>query len=237
MATPDGARKAWENLRRAHPIQQFGQSGDSSTYNGACACTHCILQTLVLAKTGHLYSQDEISKIAGYPWPVHNPRRRGMLWYSEIMRVVKHFGLPYAPWAVDSALTTAIWTKFKGYLQDGPVMVAMRYSHYPENRYAVYNGIHADGRPNGYAISNGKTQLTGAETMGHAILFMAYYDDLQRGRWIVDSFDPNHGSPARPEKPPFDRITTKQAQVIINSNRLRGLPLMFLVPTKPFVPR
>jgi hypothetical protein len=240
MATPDAARNEWEHLLRAHPFQQFGQTDDESTFNGATACTHTDLQKLVLAKTGRMYSQDEISAIAGYPPASRNPGRRGLRWYTEIMAVVRHFGLPYEPYVYAGPLNTPVWTQIKVYLSRGPVMMAMRYSHYPERRGAIYNGVHADGKPNGYAISNGKTQLVGAESMGHAVMAIAYHDT--GSGWVFDSFDPNHGSPARPEHPPFDRITPKQQQAVINSNRLRfagdtRLPLQLLVPTHTFTPR
>ena len=249
MATPLAARREWEAFMAAHPFQQFGQTGDVSTFNGATGCTHTDLQKLILALTGRMYSHDEISQVAGYPWPANNPTRRGLRFANnstnEVMRVVRKFGLPYEPYFYDGPLNAAVWARVGQAASVGPVMLAEKYSHHPERRGYRYNGTPADGKPNGYALLNGKTQLTGAEDIAHAVLLVAYWQSSTQG-WIDDVFDPNHGSPARPEKPPYDRVTSKQVQVMVNSIRLLSVEtatgikprsLAFLIPTRTFTPR
>lgn len=249
MSTPTGARLDWEAFMKAHPFQQFGQRDDESTFNGATGCTHTDLQKLILAKTGRMYSHDEISRIAGYPNASANPGRRGLRLStsstSEVMKVVRAFNLPYLPYFFNGAMTSGVWNYVKKAAAMGPVMVAEKYSHHPERKGYRYNGTVADGRPNGFALLNGKTQLSGAESIAHAILWLAYWRAAD-GRWLVDEFDPNHGSPARPEKPPFERETTRQLGIQINSIRLlkvetstgiKPRSLAFLIPTRTFTPR
>jgi len=225
-------------------LQQFGQNGDVSTFNGATGCTHTILQILILAKTGHIYSHDEISKIAGYPWPSQNPARRGLRTStdpnSELMRVVRHFGLPYKPVFYNSQVTDAIWTWLCNLNNArGPVLVGVKYDWYPEHRGTVYNGHTADGRPNGYAEFNGATQITGFYGP-HATLRVGYAK-MADGRWHDFWREPNHGSPSRPERPAYDRFLSGQGRTAINSYRrllVNGTPrsLLFVVPTATFHP-
>ncbi len=249
MATPTAARLEWEHFFTVHPFQQFGQTDDESTFGGATGCTHTDLQKLILAKTGRIYSHDEISRVAGYPSAGNNPTRRGLRLSnsntSEVMKVVRAFGLPYEPYFYSGVLVDAIWERVKRAAAQGPVMVAERYSHHPEWRGYRYNGRLADGKPNGYASLRGKTQLTGAESIAHAFLWIAYYQ-AAGGRWIHDEFDPNHGSPARPEKPPFEHESSRQLKAQINSIRLlkvetiegiKPRSLTFLIPTRVFTPR
>lgn len=248
METPTAAREEWEHFFRAHPFQQFGQTDDESTFNGATGCTHTDLQKLILAKTGRMYSHDEISRIAGYPSPGNNRGRRGLRWSnsstSEVMKVVHAFNLPYEPYFYSGVLVDPIWERAKEAARHGPVMVAEKYSHHPQRRYFRYNGQMASGKPNGFARSNGKTQLSGAESIAHAFLWIAYWDSPDG--WVFDEFDPNHGSPARPEHPPFDRVSSRQIKAQINSIRLlkvetttgvKPRSLAFLIPTRTFTPR
>jgi hypothetical protein len=247
MATPHSQVVEWHDFLKAHPLlgQQFGQGDDESTYNGATGCTHADLQVLIKAKTGTTYSHDEISKIAGYPWPGSNPGRRGMRWSSdpdsEVMKVVRHFNLPYYPHFVDSYLTADVWQGVKNAVSRGPAMIAVRYLHQPQHRNFVYQGKKADGHPNGFALVNGKTQLSGF-TGAHADLWVDYYRNTN-GIWVHHVKDPNHNSPSRPENPAFDTIRDSQMKALINSIRqliiFGGRPrsLGFLLPSHTFVPR
>jgi hypothetical protein len=242
--TPYAQRKAWHEFFRDHPThQQFGTADDESTFNGSTGCTHCLLRALIHAKTGRLYSHDEISKIAGYPWPSMNPGRRGLRWNDdELMTVVRHFGLPYELWVHDGPLSADVWDRIKANVRQAPVLIAMKYSHYPEDRGYVYNGQKADGWPNGFAIAHGKTQLTGAEGIAHAVGLISYWYSRQRGRYLFATKDPNHGSPARRERPPFDIVTPLQVRVMVASIRQLSLggeprPMTFLLPTRVFTPK
>lgn len=230
---------------RTRTLQQFGQTDDESTFNGATGCTHTVLQILIYAKTGRIYSHDEISQVAGYPWPSQNPGRRGMRAStaptSELMRVVRSFGLPYKPVFYNSDLTPAIWAWLNRVTNaNGPALVGIKYDWHPDKRGTVYNGIKADGKPNGFAEIGGATQLYGFAGP-HAELRVGY-DRSSDGKYHDWWRDPNHGSPARPERPAYDRLSTAQSRKLIQSYRrvlIGGDPrsLMFIVPTTTFEPR
>lgn len=226
-------------------LQQFGQSGDSSTFNGATGCTHTCLQILIRAKTGKTVTHDQISRIAGYPWPAYNPNRRGLRTStsasSELMKVVNYYHLPYKAVFFNRNLNESIQS-WLNRVQNayGPVLVGVKYDWQPEHKGTVYNGLRADGKPNGYAETGGKTQLYGFSG-AHAELRVGY-DELSDGQYHDWWRDPNHGSPSRPEKPAFDRFKTKQGYALIQSYRhllINGDPrsLMFVVPTSKFAPR
>lgn len=239
--TPLDQRKAWAEFFRDKDYQQFGQVDDESTWNGATGCTHTQVQALIRAKTGHHYTHDQLSAMIHYPWPAYNPQKRGMRWSSgELLWLVDKFDLPYKMVVYNSSLTSAIWERFKDWLTLGPVMLAMKYSHYPEWRGYQYGNLRADGKPVGFAITNGKTQLWGAEMIAHATMTLYFYK--AEGRYVFASKDPNHRSPSRPESPAFDRITTTQQKAVLNSIRLlrsnnAPRPMTLLVPTRRFTPR
>ncbi len=225
----------WNGFFRDNPLQQFGQSDDESTYNGATGCTHTLLQLLIKAKTGQLYSHDEISKIATYPWPVNNPNRRGM--YSggndnEVGRVLTKFGIPMqiifgANWRdlID------IWSP------RGPVMMGIVYGYWPEWRGYHYAGRVADGKPNGFAVHNGKTQLSGAEHIFHATFFIGHRYDPKREVTLAYAKEPNHGSPSRPEKPGYDIIKATQMRTAYQSYSRTGRRSLAWTPTRTWAPR
>lgn len=221
---------AWKKYLAANrKLQQFGQGDDDSTFNGATACTHTCLQILIKAHTGTRYSIDQISRIAGYPMNIqYNPSRRGLT-LAETQRVVSHFGLPYR------LKTNATWSDVIDGMKRGPVMGGILYGYWPEDRGYVYNGRTADGRPGGFAIKNGKTQLTGAETIFHAILFVSR--KRVRGVWRVIAREPNHGSAARPERPDWDTVRSSYAHRAFNQYGYTGRALFAWLPTRTFKPK
>lgn len=213
-------------------LQQFGQGDDESTYNGATGCTHTDLQRLILALTGEHVTHDEISLVAGYPWPHGNPRMRGL--YSggvndEVGRVIKHYGLPY------KLVIAPLWKDMIRYMKRGPVITGVLYGYWPEQHGATYNGHTADGKPGGFAYEGGKTQLSGAERVYHAVLF------LGRGRpfkhMSIWANEPNHGSPSRPEHPVHDKVNSAYAHRAWDQYRYRGRKNFAWVPTKTVVPK
>lgn len=213
-------------------LQQFGQSNDVSTFNGATGCTHTVLQRLVKAKTGATYTHDQLSKIATYPWPNHNPNVRGM--YSggsdnEVGRVMTYFRLPYV---LRLGLT---FPQVLGEAAKGPVMLGIRYGYWPEDRGYVYGGQLADGRPGGYAIRNGKTQLSGAESIYHMVLLLGTAD--VSGQFRAYANEPNHASPSRPERPDYDTVLALGARHAYEQYGSDGRRLIAWVPTTTFRPR
>lgn len=232
---------AWLEFSRDHRgLQQFGQKDDVSTFNGATGCTHTVLQRLILAKTGKLYTHDEISHIAGYPWPANNPRRRGL--YSgggqdEVGKVIDRFNLPY------KLIPDAPYKQWRPWLPGahkhrGPVIIGILYGWWPEKRGYRYGSTVSDGKPNGYSTHGGKTQLYGAEWIYHATLVIgAKKNPDRKNQFFAYANEPNHGSPSRPEKPTFDRITTVQLRRAYEKYGYRGRPLLAWVPTEEFRPR
>lgn len=214
--------------RRARPRQQFGQTDDESTWNGATGCTHTVLQWILWRVKGVWYTHDEISRACGYPNQAQNPGKRGMT-VPEVQRVIDHYDLPYK--VVRDRPALEVWKASK----QGIVGVAVMYSHWPEWRGYRYAGRTADGKPNGYATplrKAGKTQLAGF-TGRHMTALLGYATD-PRGPDLGYAFEPNHNSPARPEKPPYDRIRYAQFKAAYQSYRTFGRQALYaIVPTKP----
>jgi hypothetical protein len=230
MAIP-ALLQSWLNFSRANTgLQQFGQSGDASTWNGATGCTHTCLQRLIKAQTGRTVSHDTISKVAGYPWPNHNAKKRGLLSPSEVGRVIAYYKLPY------KYLPRASWAQVGAAMELGPVMVGIRYGYWPEKVGYRYQGSTADGRPGGFAFRNGKTQLKGFESGYHAILLLGQYRDAN-GVYRVSANEPNHGSSSRPEKPDYDDVRAQYAARAYEKYGSTGRPLLAWVPTRTFKPK
>lgn len=232
MTLPTTLNK-WIDFSAHNPtLQQFGQHDDESTFNGATGCTHTVLQRLIKAKTGVYYTHDQISTIAGYPWPAHNPGKRGL--YSggskdEVGRVVAHFGLPYE---LKIGLT---WGELIPYFARGPVIMGVLYGYWPEDKGYHYGSVVADGRPGGFAYRNGKTQLYGAESIYHAVLVIGRATYLSH--LSIFANEPNHGSATRPEHPDYDRVLSSYAHRAYDQYRHLGRKNFAWVPTRAFTPK
>lgn len=224
----------WLNFSKSNRhLQQFGQYDDESTYNGATGCTHTILQRLIKAKTGATPSHDIISAVAGYPFPSTNPGRRGLIsgnsGSSEAERVFRRYGLPYRVvfgWSFEA---------LKARMALGPVMLGVRYGWWPEDYGYAYYGKVADGKPNGFAFRHGKTQLTGFEQGYHAVLALGTL--MVQGKEHAYANEPNHGSPARPEKPDYDDMLASQLKNAYLQYGSTGRSLLAWIPTTNFRPR
>lgn len=223
-------------VAKAHrEIQQFGQANDDWVWGGRTGCTHAICQFLALLWKNRQLTLNQVNALAGMP---HNAkdsrgRPRGMN-NIELARFFAATGLPYAikfGLSIETILS---------YSNRAPVLIAVRYGSGPEWKGFHYNGVTADGKPNGFARPTGaagKTQLTGFENGRHADLVLGYLPVKDKtGKTIrYDEWrkEPNHGSPARPEKPPFDVITTTQGRREYEDyHRLLGNKLYAAVPTK-----
>lgn len=202
MSTGKPILDSWLRFAAAHPqYQQFGQSGDVSTFNGGTGCTHTCFQRLIHGITGKSVTQDQISRVCHYPWPRYNRARRGMRSPIEGMAVVRYYKLPYR------FISHPTWAQITAGMNLGPVLIGVKYDWWPEWRGCRYNGYKADGRPGGFALKNGKTQLVGFYG-GHAVLALGYNKTTAGYRAYVN--EPNHGSPSRPERPAYDVVTTAQ---------------------------
>lgn len=187
--------------REDWPVQQFGQSDDVSTFQGKTGCTHTILQSLIHLWRGVRVSQDEISRIARYPWPNANPRMRGLT-PAEVVRVFDSYRLPYVV-ASGASIEVVLRASNKA-----PVLYGVRYGDYP----------HAKGlaEPNVFrsiaAIEHGATQRSGFDG-AHACELLGYeHHATSSPHYDAFSHEPNHnsGRTESPRRPAFDVITTVQ---------------------------
>lgn len=227
------------HVANANPwLQQFGQSNDDAAFNGASACTHTVCQFLALLWLKERLTINEVNMLAGMPYrpsKLVNGFRipRGMnniefQTFCDRMKLpyVVRFGLPF-----ETVLT---------YSNKAPVFYGNRYGSEPRKKGARYNGVTA--KPP-FATLNGATQLTGSLINGrHAVTILGYRSVISDTTGKIAYYrawrkDPNHGSPSRPERPPYDLIRTTEAKaeyldyVKVSSSRVycalptRSLPL------------
>ena len=202
------------HVAEANPwCQQFGQSADDAVWDGGTACTHTVCQFLALLWFGQRLTLNQVNKLAGMPYKagkvLSNGKKvpRGMN-NIELQRFFNATGLPYVVrfgLPFETVLT---------YSNRAPVFYGNRYGSEPTQKGYVYHGVHA--KPP-YATLNGATQLTGSLINGrHAVLLLGYRSIISGGGDIVGyrawRKDPNHGSASRPERPPYDLITTQEAK-------------------------
>jgi hypothetical protein len=218
-------------LAEKHPeMQQFGQANDNQVHDGKTACTHTICQFLALLWNGDRLTLNDVNHLAGMPSnaTARDGKPRGMrpeelARFFAATKIPMHikFDIPFA-----GLLTRS---------DRGPVFYGMRYGSAPTMEiHGAAKGPFGFARPPGHA---GATQK-GIPDIRHAVLLLGF---LERrgpdGKLIaVDVFrkEPNHGSPARPEKPPYDRIFAHQAQREYNDYRDKlGMRLYAAVTTQP----
>lgn len=202
-------RLAFEADRR----QQFGQPADDWVWDGKTGCTHTCWQKLLKLWKGRVVSLNQVNALAGMPHnavtitPTGQRVPRGMR-IAESKTLVAATGLPYVYRENPTMAQIRDWAK------RAPVLYGARYGSMPDKRGYVYKGVTADGKPNGFARLNGRTQLTGAEEIRHAVLLCCERAvRSSTGALLrVESlrFDPNHGSSSRPERPPYDIISPAQ---------------------------
>jgi hypothetical protein len=128
---------------------------------------------------------------------------------SEIETFIRWARFPYV---LRRSLTTS---QIAAYAKRGPVLVGHVYGQTPEWEGYVYAGVKADGLPNGFADPKGKAgknQLAGFENGRHMGVLLGTVDAFHC-YW----FDPNHDSSARPERVPYDVMTSKQLDRLVQS--------------------
>jgi len=213
--------------------QQFGQSNDGSAWDGKVACTHTCWQFIILVWRNKRYTIDQISKFAGYPYRAKNPVTGDMRGFNleEQKRLIDQLNLPYV------LKLSKPWNDIYDYLKRGPVLYGVRYGSEPDWRGYRYMGVKADGKPNGFAISKGRTQLIGYENGAHAVVTVGPRQLLDVSGDVVRKEllrkDPNHHSGSRPEKPPFHVIKMAQAKEEYDSyHDILGRSTFAFVPTK-----
>jgi hypothetical protein len=222
------------DVREANPHQQFyPRTGKVYTANGATGCTHDVLAFLAFLWTGKRWTHDAISKAVGYPNQTLAARRRG-LYPSEVQRFCQVAKIPYV---VRFGMTA---TQVLAAAQLAPVGIGHSYSQWPEWLGYRYGGRTADGQPNGYASplrKAGRTQLVGFTPPNDAHFGVVLGTDQVPGHPNpapeVFMWEPNHGSAARPERPPYDIVSDPQFRRVYDSYRnTLGRTPYALVPTK-----
>lgn len=183
-------------LRKANPFGQFGQSNDSLSNNGATGCTDTVLQFILKLVKNGWQTHNQIRQKVGHRNPLTG------LNSSEVGAWFRAMGLPYTVkfnLTVDQMLALS--------RSRGPVFIAEMYSAHPH--WHGYRG--ATGRPNGYAHPSGaagRNQFTWGGR--HAILLLGYTSSS-----AVYVMEPNHNSPARPQKVAYDVISVAQLRVLV----------------------
>lgn len=230
----------WQSLRRSAPLQQFGQANDSLFFDGRTACAAAVLQTLAKGWLGTTYTLNTIARMVGYPATTRQKQGLAGLTTTQIAQFCGKVGLPYELVVIDANGWTP-YALLRRANTHGPVMIAYRYGHQPEWYGRTYGGVKADGKPNGYASplgKAGKTQLVGFEDGSHLGLLLGNIvhrnPDGSVNFRVASVFDPNHGSKARPEKPPYDDMKESQWTPLARSLRLIGRTPFAFVPTRVF---
>lgn len=233
MGLPAPALKALA-LRRSNPFQQFGQPADACTDNGALGCALTILQFQTLLVKGVFYSHDAIANATAYPCG-GGPTNRGM-YPSEMQEWYTKQKMPYV---VKYRLTASEMLSAAAL---GPVWFGCSYSRWPQWKGYVYKGITAKGTYNGFAALHGATQLNGimrdrtkppgpTNADGHAGLLLG--SGYGSSGFQVYAWEPNHGSPARSEKPPYDIMTSAQWSKLYGSySTVLGRTPVAAIPTR-----
>jgi len=238
MSRPARLEKARQR-RINNPYQQFGQPHDAFTANGATGCTHTVLQFLAALWLERWVTHDELSKMVGYPnqSKVAPGKRRGLR-PSEVQCFCDEIGLPYR------VVTDVTYEDVLRFTARGPVGFGHSYSRWPEWRGFRYRGVKADGHPNGFATPDrkaGRTQLIGFDPPNargkggdaHFGLVLGVNTETS----TVFAWEPNHGSSARPERPPYDCMTVVQFKGVFNSYAtILKRSTYALMPTKSLPP-
>jgi len=209
-------------LAEANPhLQQFGQppAEADDVWGGKTACTHTICQFLNLVWHDKKLSLNEVNRLAGMPKNATNelgkPRGMRPKEFEQFLRaadipMVLRFGLPF-----EDLLSAS---------NRAPVFYAMRYGSAP---------FRSARRPNGASQKGGRD----IANIRHAVLMLGF---LERGgvtgdprRIEVFRKEPNHGSPNRRERPPYDTISDAESRKEYEDYRkLLGNPLYAALPTR-----
>jgi hypothetical protein len=186
--------------------QQHGQGNDGNVHNGSTACTHAICQYLNLVWNDQFLTLDEVNEMAEMPPNARseNGDPRGMR-PSELEAFFRNTDIP---------MKLVFDRSFEDLLkvsERGPVFYAMRYGSAPRRKGTpTENGFARPFPP----LRRGATQVGSSETR-HAVVMLGFLKrENAAGQPITNVYrkEPNHGSPSRPERPPFDKIFAHQAK-------------------------
>ena len=181
------------NILKYPARYQFGQP--NAPCGGSSCCTDTCIQMIVEYYKEEHHGLSLIRKRAQAKTNFDERPCTGIN-HIEVLNALASFGLGHYKVAFGADALT-VWRK----LSVGPVLVGVHYGSYP-TRKGKCNSNNAE-----YA---GKTDcgFNGA----HAVLAVHKRNHTVNGKTHRDIFirDPDHNSPARPEKPPYDIITRGQ---------------------------
>ena len=202
------------NLR----LQQFGQSNDDEVHDGRTACTHTVCQFLSLVWNGRIPTLNEVNRRAGMPPNARNKKgeERGMrpeeferYLDAEKIPMEVRFGLPYS--------------KLMDASDDAPVFYGMRYGSAPKA---------SKNHPNGATQTSPKK----VADVRHAVVMLGFLQIKGGGSSRIEIYrkEPNHGSPPRPEHPPYDTISDRQGRIEYEAFKTKlKMDLYAALPTRP----
>ena len=195
-------------------LQQFGQRDCDDVHDGRTACTHTVCQFLAFAWKGYIPTINDVNDLARMPRnPMVGDRERGMR-PEEFQTFLKNAKIPM------KIVRGKPFTEILAASNHGPVFYGMRYGSAPRRTKSQPNGATQSGIP---------------ETP-HAVVMLGFLDLPAGGglpaRREVYRKEPNHGSASRPEKPPYDTISDRQARVEYEDYRKFRVSLYAAVPTQ-----
>jgi hypothetical protein len=226
-------RRKVKRILARRKMFQWGQPDSSLTGYGMYGCADTCIQLIARIAQGKTYTLNQVRRATGAaPY--------GPTSADAAARGLRRLGLPYVIKANISTEDLIHIVKTRG-----PVLVAYRYWAHPHWKGATYTGH----RMNGWTTNNTGNRVfvgfsspegaSGANQWGfrggHAAL-IAWVRDPDTGETVIGIRDPNHGSTARPKKPAWDKVSTKQLRAMLNSIRpaYGGSTLVF-IPTKRVV--
>lgn len=211
---------------------QFGQRPSSTTLvqGGAVACCDTSIQMVLRIARGEWYSLNEIRRRS---WAPEDEPMNSV----EALRALNSFGLDY------HEISPTPRDLYQIVVDKGPVIIAEAYWSHPQWEGYVYGGRKLTGNAkdaNGDKVfvgfskplsHSGLNQPTFRD--GHAVLVATA--DMIDGKMAFFERDPNHDSPARPERPAWDRVSAQQLARQLSSFRSIGNRKVALVPRRPIL--
>jgi len=192
---------------------QFGQPPSTCNLVRESGCTDTSIQMIVLLAKDKKVSLNDVRRRSGAP--TGQPMNT-----TEALRALKSYGLNYEIRNNLGALGLMKMARTRG-----PVIVCEQYWAHPQWKGYTYAGRTLKGTAvngNGNTVQPGfarplkragLTQWTFRS--GHAVLLAT--DDWRNGEHVGIIRDPNHNSPARPERPAYDIVSVNQLNRMIDS--------------------
>lgn len=175
---------------------QFGQAG--APCNGSSCCTDTCIQMVVEYYKERTKTLSQV-RYAAQRLTAFDERACTGINYREVLNALSYFGITH--YKLGSGITH---TDVGKWVQYGPVILGVHYGSYPKST-------------TGRCGSTNKAELNGKTDCGfngaHAVLVIGKKPHTVNGVYRHTDYyvrDPDHHSPSRPERPPYDRITAGQ---------------------------